>query len=104
MAAIHTTSMATTAAIYDLATYPEYIAPLREEIQKVLDEDGYDVGEDGFLRLKKSSMPKLWKLDSFLKESQRLTPPALSKLKEIPTITKYLILIANLTQLRASVW
>ncbi|KAJ5039047.1 uncharacterized protein L3040_006718 [Drepanopeziza brunnea f. sp. 'multigermtubi'] len=76
-AAIHTTSMATTAAIYDLATYPEYIQPLREEIQQVLDEDGYDLDGDGFMKLKKSSIPKLWKLDSFLKESQRLTPPGL---------------------------
>jgi cytochrome P450 len=79
MAAIHTTSMAVTLAVYDLATYPECIAPLREEIQKVLDEDGHDVDDDGLMRLKRSSMPKLWKLDSFLKESQRLSPPALGK-------------------------
>ena len=97
MAAIHTTSMATTAAIYDLAAYPEYIAPLREEIQKVLDEDGHDIDDDGFLRLKKSSMPKLWKLDSFLKESQRLTPPALGKCKETPNITEEVVLTINLT-------
>jgi cytochrome P450 len=103
MAAIHTTSMATTAAIYDLATYPEYVAPLREEIEKVLDEDGHDIDDDGFLRLKKSSMPKLWKLDSFLKESQRLTPPALSKCKEIPNIVEKGLLTSNLPQLRASV-
>ncbi|KAH9219807.1 cytochrome P450 [Leptodontidium sp. 2 PMI_412] len=77
MAAIHTTSMATTAAIYDLATYPEYIQPLRDEIQQIIDEDGQDIDGDGIMRLKKSSIPKLWKLDSFLKESQRFTPPQL---------------------------
>lgn len=77
MAAIHTTSMAATAAIYDLAAYPENIQPLRDEIEQVIAEDGQDVDGDGFLRLKKSSMPKLWKLDSFLKESQRFTPPQL---------------------------
>ena len=102
MAAIHTTSMAVTAAIYDLATYPEYIAPLREEIQKALDEDGHDIDDDGFLRLKMSSMPKLWKLDSFLKESQRLTPPALSKCKETPNIAKQVVLTVYRIQLRAS--
>jgi len=69
--------MATTAAIYDLATYPEYVQPLRDEIQQVIDEDGQDVDGDGIVRLKKSSMPKLWKLDSFIKESQRFTPPGL---------------------------
>ena len=79
MAAIHTTTMATTAAIYDLAAHPEYIQPLRDEIQQVIDEDGQDVDGDGFMRLKKPSMPKLWKLDSFLKESQRFTPAQLRK-------------------------
>jgi cytochrome P450 len=79
MAAIHTTTMANTAAIYDLAAHPEYIQPLRDEIEQVVNEDGYDVGEEGFKKLKKSSMPKLWKLDSFLKESQRFTPAQLRK-------------------------
>jgi cytochrome P450 len=102
MAAIHTTSIDATAAIYDLAAYPEYAAPLREEIQKVLNEDGHDIDDNGFLRLKKSSMPKLWKLDSFPKESQRLTPPALSKCKETPNIAEEIVLTAILTQLRAS--
>jgi cytochrome P450 len=77
MAAIHTTAMATTAAIYDLATYQEYIQPLRDEIEAVIAEDGQDVDGNGFMRLKKSSMPKLWKLDSFLKESLRMTPSQL---------------------------
>lgn len=36
------------------------------------------------MRLKKLSIPKLWKLDSFLKESQRFTPPQLRKLSSIP--------------------
>ncbi|KAM3152013.1 Cytochrome monooxygenase ascG [Botrytis cinerea] len=63
-AAIHTTSMAITAAIYDLCAYPEYIEILREEIQQI----------DG---VTKTNLAKLWKLDSFLKESQRLTPPSL---------------------------
>lgn len=68
--------MATTAAIYDLAAHPEYIQPLRDEIEQVVNED---VDGAGFKKLKKSSMPKLWKLDSFLKESQRFTPVQLRK-------------------------
>lgn len=79
MAAIHTTTMAVTSALYDFAAHPEFIQPLRDEIQQVIDEDGYDVDGDGLKKLKKSSMPKLWKLDSFLKESQRLSPPQLRK-------------------------
>lgn len=91
MAAIHTTSMATTAAIYDLAAHPEYIQPLRDEIQQVIDEDGKDVDGDGMMKLKKSSMPKLWKLDSFLKESQRFTPPGLRKFRpNCPNLVEYI--------------
>ncbi|KAF4633486.1 hypothetical protein G7Y89_g4629 [Cudoniella acicularis] len=74
-AAIHTTTMAVCHAVYDIACRPEYIEPLREEINKVLQEDGYDIDGEGFLQLKKTSMSKLRKLDSFLKETQRLSPP-----------------------------
>jgi len=84
MAAIHTTSGATTSIIFDLAAHPEYIQPLRDEIKQVIDEDGYEIEGDGFKKLKKSSIPKLWKLDSFMKESQRLTPPGLGMFSPIP--------------------
>lgn len=67
--------MATTQAIFDLAARPEYIQPLRDEIQQVIDQDGQDFDGEGFLKLKKTSMTKLRKMDSFLKESQRLSPP-----------------------------
>jgi len=71
VAAIHTTAMNSTHVLYDLATHPEYIAPLRDEIEKVLADDG------GILI--KTSMTKLRKLDSFIKESQRLSPPSARK-------------------------
>ncbi|KAJ7652561.1 cytochrome P450 [Mycena rosella] len=45
-AAIHTSSMALTAALFDLANYPEHILPMREEVENI---------------------------DSFLCESQRLS-------------------------------
>lgn len=70
--------MALSQVIYDLAARPEYIKGLREEIKEVLAEDGYDIDGEGFTKLKKSSYTKLRKLDSFLKESQRLSPPGIS--------------------------
>jgi cytochrome P450 len=66
-AAIHTTSMTTSQAIYDLASHPQYIPELRAEIIEVSAEE-----PDG--KLRKTSMPKLRKLDSFIKESQRMHP------------------------------
>ncbi|KAF5315411.1 hypothetical protein D9619_007341 [Psilocybe cf. subviscida] len=66
-AAIHTTSMALTHAIYDLAAYPEYAAPLREEVAEVIQAEGWTKMAQGRMR----------KLDSFLKESQRLAVASL---------------------------
>lgn len=63
--------------LYDLAAYQEHVAPLREELQTVLSEDGG--------KFRKSTMPKLRKLDSFMKESQRVNPPGLSKLPTSPS-------------------
>ncbi|KAI5810727.1 cytochrome P450 [Pyronema omphalodes] len=65
MASIHTTSMTVTKALYDLASRPEYIKPLRDEIESVLKEGG------GFTQ---NGVRRLDLLDSFLKESQRLSP------------------------------
>ncbi|TFK66593.1 cytochrome P450 [Pluteus cervinus] len=62
-AAIHTTSMTFTHILYDLASHPEYAEPLRQELATVL------VGDDW----SKVAMTKLRKLDSFIKESQRLS-------------------------------
>ena len=73
--AIHTTTMAVTHAIYDLVCRREYIQPLRDELEQVIAEDGQDADGDGFFKLKKKSFTKLRKLDSFLKESQRFSPP-----------------------------
>ncbi|KPM35289.1 hypothetical protein AK830_g11270 [Neonectria ditissima] len=62
-AAIHTTSTVLTALMYDLVSNPEYIDLLREEITRVLKEDG------GW---KKTSLYKMKLMDSCMKESQRL--------------------------------
>jgi cytochrome P450 len=66
-AAIHTTGTTALHTIYDLASYPQYIPELRAEIAEVSAEE-----PDG--KLKKIGMPKLRKLDSFIKESQRMHP------------------------------
>ena len=50
-----------THVLYDLAARPEYLQPLREEIEAVIATDGWT----------KAGMGKMWKLDSFLRESQR---------------------------------
>lgn len=84
-AAIHTTTMAVSQAIFDMAARPEYIQPLRDEIDQVLQEDGQDVDGDEFVKLKKASLTKLRKMDSFLKESQRLSPPIFTSVSRIAT-------------------
>ncbi|EFE32723.1 cytochrome P450 monooxygenase, putative [Trichophyton benhamiae CBS 112371] len=67
LASIHTSSMATSNVMYDLCAHPEYFEPLREEMLSARREDG------GW---RKTTLTKLRKLDSFLKESQRMNPPS----------------------------
>jgi len=62
-AAIHTTSMTFTNSIYYLAANPQIADPLREEISPIVQELGWT----------KAAMGKMIKLDSFLKETQRLS-------------------------------
>jgi hypothetical protein len=51
--------------LYDLATHPEFQDPIRDEIENALEEYG------GWTKQALSNMKKL---DSSLKESQRLYP------------------------------
>ncbi|KAF8697501.1 hypothetical protein AX14_001359 [Amanita brunnescens Koide BX004] len=55
-----------THSLYNLATYPEYVQPLREEVEAVIQEQGWS----------KASITKMTKLDSFIKETMRLSPNA----------------------------
>ena len=48
-------------ALYHLAARPEFVSPLREEVEKVVAEEGWS----------KASMQKLRKIDSFLRETLR---------------------------------
>lgn len=62
---IHTTSNLITDCIYDLAVHEDMQDVLREEVIEVFD------GEDAWER--KDSIARLKKMDSFIKESQRLS-------------------------------
>ncbi|KAF4910817.1 Cytochrome P450 monooxygenase BOA4 [Colletotrichum fructicola] len=68
VAAIHTTGGQLAHSLYDLARHPEYVPQLREEIASVLCQDG-SITKQGVFRLKK--------MDSFLREVQRLIPPSM---------------------------
>ena len=52
-----------TNALYFLAAHPEYADPMREEIQTVMEEEGWT----------KAALTKMRKIDSFFRESQRLS-------------------------------
>ncbi|KAF2088200.1 cytochrome P450 [Saccharata proteae CBS 121410] len=66
-AALHTTSMALTHALFDLAAHKaEYLGPLRSELQSVLAQTNNT--------FTKATLSKLSLLDSFVKESQRINP------------------------------
>jgi len=67
---IHTTQIALTQAVFELATRPEYAEPLREEIE-LCSVNG---------KLDKFGIAKMKKMDSFLRESQRLNPSTHSRL------------------------
>ncbi|KAJ4288118.1 hypothetical protein N0V90_012135 [Kalmusia sp. IMI 367209] len=73
VAAIHTTTMALTHILYDLASHPDYIEMLREEVNAALSKTGGVYNRD--------CIAAMVKTDSFMKESQRLHPPALTTFK-----------------------
>ncbi|KAI6022896.1 hypothetical protein PISMIDRAFT_672792 [Pisolithus microcarpus 441] len=51
-----------TQALYYLAAYPQYVRLLREEVDAIIEEYGWT----------KEAMAKMWKVDSFLAETERL--------------------------------
>ncbi|KAH9000278.1 cytochrome P450 [Lactarius akahatsu] len=60
--AIHTTSQAFTIVLYRLLSNPEYIEPLRHEVETAVAEEGWT----------KAGMDKMHKIDSLLRESLRV--------------------------------
>ena len=67
MAVVHSSAGSATQNLYDLITMPEYLEPLRAELQEVL-PNGWDI-------LDQSALTQMKRLDSFMKESQRVNPP-----------------------------
>ena len=56
-------------AFYYLAAFPEYMKPLREEVEEIIQREGWT----------KAGIDQMYKLDSFIKESQRLHPLSIRK-------------------------
>lgn len=70
LASIQSSVLQITHFIYDICEHPEYLAPLREEIEaSVTMHGGWNV----------AALYAMQKLDSFVKESQRLNHPGLCK-------------------------
>ncbi|KAF1951236.1 cytochrome P450 [Byssothecium circinans] len=67
LAAIHSTAIVVTNAIFDLASRPAYFEPLRTELQSLMQGTSN-------AKMNNINILELKKLDSFLKESQRLNP------------------------------
>ncbi|KAH8104522.1 cytochrome P450 [Cristinia sonorae] len=63
--ALHTTAMSITHALYHLAADPSLVAPLRAEVDTILAETNGELGT-------RRAVNKMKKIDSFLRESQRL--------------------------------
>ncbi|KZT08802.1 cytochrome P450 [Laetiporus sulphureus 93-53] len=61
-AAMHSSSTSITHALFTLAANPEHIHPLREEVESVIKTEGWT----------RIALDKMWKLDSFMRESQRM--------------------------------
>ncbi|KAI8989060.1 cytochrome P450 [Trametes punicea] len=75
-AAVHTTTVVSQWVLYQLAVRPEYLAPLREELSRVLEED-----ENGELRLTAASLRAARLLDSFIREVMRTKGDTLSTVR-----------------------
>ena len=58
-----------THAIYYLAAFPEYMKPLREEVEEIIQREGWT----------KPGIDQMYKIDSFIRESQRLHPLGIRK-------------------------
>jgi len=61
---------AITHALLDLAANPEYLKPLREEVDELTKREGWT----------DSALEQMHRIDSFVKESQRLHPVGICEL------------------------
>ncbi|KAG5800964.1 hypothetical protein H9Q69_000091 [Fusarium xylarioides] len=70
VAAIQSMASTVTQCLMDLATHPDYAAELLEELHTTVKKNNGVID--------KRVLTDLWKLDSFIKETQRLNPPDLN--------------------------
>lgn len=68
-----------TQALYRLLDNPDYIEPLRREVEAVVAEDGWT----------KAGLDKMRNIDSFIRESQRLDVLAISSSTRVRNILVY---------------
>ncbi len=64
-----------TQVLYRLLSHPEYIEPLRREVDAVIGEEGWT----------KVGIDKMHKIDSFLRETQRLGGITVGSLGSFPS-------------------
>lgn len=64
-ASTHSSVLTIGALMYDLCAYPELVDILREEYEGIVDKDG---------NIPKGAFHKMTKMDSIMKESQRISP------------------------------
>ncbi len=64
-----------TQVLYRLLAHPEYIEPLRQEVDAVISEEGWT----------KAGIDKMHKVDSFVRETQRLDGIILGSLSSFPS-------------------
>lgn len=74
-AAMHNTALVTSSFLLDLAARPEYIEPLRQEAQDITESEGWS----------KSAVARMYRIDSFIKESGRFT--SLSGITSVRKVT-----------------
>ncbi|KAI1789139.1 cytochrome P450 [Ganoderma leucocontextum] len=73
LAAVHTSSSSMSQVLYHLAERPDLLLSLREEVEAVIDAEGWST----------SSFAQMWKLDSILRESQRYNGFTLASLMRV---------------------
>jgi cytochrome P450 len=79
--------------MYDLAAYPHHVAELRQEVETVISQEG----------LSKDSLEKMYKLDSFIKETLRLHGPVEGSFVDLYNFSRNNILLSNVVSSRRKV-
>src|SRR5258708_37789496 len=82
---------AITSALYYLLSNPEYVEPLRHEVETVVAEEGWT----------KAAMDKMHKIDSFVRETLRTRASGICPL--IPLARLQLLILCFLFQWRTTV-